>query len=176
MIPTPEILCCHDLDCWQNVKFDCPKFKDVGIARYSNKKYNGGVVFWKDSSIDIIDEIVNRIVKNKEEKEEPTLNKVLKSDKFKDRVTIVDNGMNVGCSGWVERFRRSEKPIKICHFHPYNRLAWETHVLDRNQIGERSVGERLEKLLRKYYNLATELNMTEEEKKIKLEKYGGPTK
>ena len=64
---------------------------------------------------------------------------------------MVNNTFNVGCSGFVKRYNRSIKPIHVCHFHPYNRIAWETHTLDRNGIGEIPVSIRLERLIRKYY-------------------------
>ena len=63
----------------------------------------------------------------------------------------------MGCSGFVKRYERAEKPIKVLHFHPTNRIAWETHALDRNQIGEIPISSQLENLLRKHYDLATEL-------------------
>jgi hypothetical protein len=148
----------HDLDAWQNVWFDCPEFLDVGATYYSRPKFNGGSVFWRPSSIDIIKEAVQVINEKSENKEEPTLNKLFKSDKYKDRVTILNESYNVGCSGFVPRYNRSIKPIRVCHFHPYNRIAWETHVLDRNGIDEIPVMRRLENLLRRYYpKLATEL-------------------
>jgi hypothetical protein len=146
-----ETVHAHDLDCWANWPYEEPKFKDVGIAQYSNDKYNGGSIFWKSSAKDIIDAIINTIVKENLGREEPTLNRVLKDKKFKDRVTIVDNTFNVGCSGFVKRYERSYKPIRILHFHPYNRIAWETHDLDRNGLGEIAVSVRLERLLRRYY-------------------------
>jgi hypothetical protein len=146
-----ETIWAHDLDAWQNWKFGEPDFKDVGIAQYSNNKFNGGSVFWKPASKDIIDLIVSIIIKNNLNREEPTLNGVLKSKDYKDRVTIVDNTFNVGCSGFVKRYNRSSKPIRCLHFHPYNRIAWETHTLDRNKIGEIPISIRLERLLRKYY-------------------------
>ena len=78
----------------------------------------------------------------------------------------------MGCSGFVVRLARSEKPIKVCHFHPYNRLSWETHALDRNQINEIAVTVRLEKLIRKYYPfLATELQMIEKDREFKRNKF-----
>jgi len=148
----------HDLDCWQNASFECPKFKHVGIACYSTSKYNGGSLFWKKEAKDIVEEIIRIITENKEDKEEPTLNKVLKSKEYKKRVTIVNNTFNVGCSGYVKRWNRSIKPIHVCHFHPYNHTAWETHALDRNGLDQKGITDRLETLLRKYYpGLATEL-------------------
>ena len=148
----------HDLDCWQNASFECPKFKHVGIACYSTSKYNGGSLFWKKEAKDIVEEIIRIKTENKEDKEEPTLNKVLKSKEYKKRVTIVNNTFNVGCSGYVKRWNRSIKPIHVCHFHPYNHTAWETHALDRNGLDQKGITDRLETLLRKYYpGLATEL-------------------
>jgi len=156
---TEDVVWTHDLDAWQNIQFDCPEFKEVGITTYSTSKYNGGSVFWKYSSLAIINEIVNILTENKEQREEPTLNKVLKSKEFSDRVTNLNNTYNVGCSGFVKRFNRSIKPIHVCHFHPYNRIAWETHALDRNGINEISITLRLERLIRKYYkHLAVELS------------------
>ncbi|MCD6436629.1 MAG: hypothetical protein J7L15_09665, partial [Clostridiales bacterium] len=75
-------------------------------------------------------------------------------------VTNINNTFNVGCSGYVKRWNRSIKPIRVCHFHPYNKIAWETHTLDRSGLGLISVSDRLEKLLRKYYpDLAKELSI-----------------
>lgn len=154
-----DIIWAHDLDCWQNVPFYCPDFKEVGIACYSTSKYNGGSIFWKKSAKDIVYKIIDIINKGGENKEEPTLNKILKSKEYKGRVTNVDNTFNVGCSGYVKRWDRSIKPIRVCHFHPYNNIAWETHALDRNGLDVKGVSDRLENLLRKYYpSLAKELS------------------
>ena len=171
---TKDIVWSHDLDAWQNAPFEEPEIKDIGIARYSNDKFNGGSVFWKlPSSADIIQRITQILVDEKAAKEEPTLNKILKSE-FKKRITVIDNTFNVGCSGYVVRLSRSEKPLKVCHFHPYNRIAWETHALDRNQVNEIGVTVRLERLLRKYYpELATQLDMTDEDKQLKRDKFKG---
>jgi len=154
-----DVIWAKDLDCWQNVPFYCPDFKEVGIACYSTPKYNGGSIFWKKSAKDIVYKIIDEINKGGENKEEPTLNKILKSKKYRDRVTNVDNTYNVGCSGYVKRWARSTKPIRVCHFHPYNNIAWETHALDRNGLDIKGVSDRLENLLRKYYpSLAKELS------------------
>ena len=140
----------HDLDAWQNWPFDEPEFKDVGICCYSRPKFNGGSIFWKYSAKDIIDNIVYWINENEQRKEEPTLNRLLKR-KYKDRVTVLNNTYNVGCSGFAPRFQRSEKPIRVCHFHPYKKRAWFTHATPviENEI---SITIRLERLLRRYYS------------------------
>jgi len=154
-----DVIWAHDLDSWQNVPFSCPDFKEVGIACYSTSKYNGGSIFWRKSAKDIVYKIVETIEQDKENKEEPTLNKILKSKGYRDRVTNVNNTFNVGCSGYVKRWDRSVKPIRVCHFHPYNNIAWETHALDRNGLDIKGVSDRLENLLRKYYPiLAKELS------------------
>ena len=154
---TEDVLWAHDLDCWQNVRFDCPEFEtDVGGVQYSNPKWQGGSIFWKSSSKDIVEEIVRRLVENKEVKEEPMLNKVFKSKEYGSRVTCLDSTYNVGCSGFAPRYTRSIKPIRVCHFHPNNRIAWELHALDTKELGERAITVRLERLLRRRYeNLPT---------------------
>jgi hypothetical protein len=78
----------HDLDCWQGEEFECPEFKDVGLAEYSLPKFNGGSVFWRDSAKDIVDAIVEYIEKHKSPKEEPVLNKILKSDLLMNSVHL----------------------------------------------------------------------------------------
>ena len=151
----------HDLDAWQNVWFESPEFLDIGISTYSSSRYNGGSVFFKPAARDVVEKIVDIMEKQTSPKEEPVLNRILKSDEYKKRVTVLNNTYNVGCSGFVKRYARSEKPIRVCHFRPTNKIAWETHILDRNGIGAeaRSAGGRLEKLMRKYFpDLATELS------------------
>lgn len=154
-----ETVWSQDIDCWQNCWFDEPEFEtDVGCSTYSNWKFNGGSIFWKPAARDIVEEVVHRIEAGKEAKEEPMLNKVFKSDEYKDRIAILNYSYNVGCSGFIPRFEKSLKPIRVCHFHPPNNVAWEIHALDRTGIGQIPITIRLERLLRKYYpNLATKL-------------------
>jgi hypothetical protein len=166
-----DIIWSHDFDAWQNCYFDeydlhCDinsnhidwGLYDVGATLYSRPKFNGGSLFWKPSSIDIIDYIVDILTKDKATREEPTINETFKDKKFSDRVAILNNTFNVGCSGFVPRWERSIKPIRVCHLHPTNRIAWETHTLDRNGQDMRSLTPRLEQLLRRYYpDLATEM-------------------
>jgi hypothetical protein len=153
-----DIIWAHDLDAWQNVWFDCPEFLDVGACEYSRPKFNGGSVFWRKSSLDMVDEIIKRIEEKEQAKEEPTLDAVFKSDEYKDRVTVLNPTYNVGCSGFVKRYKHAIKPIKVCHLHPTNRIAWETHCLDRNGTNFRSISSRLEVVLREHWVLAQELS------------------
>lgn len=154
-----DLLYAGDLDCWQTVWFDTPIFDgDVGSCIYSNPKFNGGSIFWKPESKDIVNEIVEVLTKERAKSEEPILNKIFKSEKYKDRVSILNSTYNVGCSGFAPRYERSFKPVRVCHFHPQNSVAWEIHGLDRDGTGGIAVTIRLERLLRKYYpDLATEL-------------------
>lgn len=164
-----DVIWAHDLDCWQNVWFDCPEFKtDVGGVQYSNPKWNGGSIFWKPGSKDVVDEIVKRLTEDEALKEEPLLNKVFKSKEFRERITNLNSTYNVGCSGFIPRYERSVKPIRVPHFHPYNGIAWEMHALDREGLGEIAVTLRLERLLRRHYpELATRLTKRKKEKKAK---------
>ena len=164
-----DVIWSHDLDAWASVPFGCPDFeKDVGGTQYNNFKWNGGSTFWTPRSFDIVEEILRRLVEGKEPKEEPTLNRVFKSKEYRDRISVVNHTYNVGCSGYVPRFKKSLLPIRVCHFHPYNGVAWEIHALDRDGAGCISVSPRLEKLLRKYYPLATELRPRKKKKKKPL--------
>lgn len=145
----------HDLDAWQSCKFECPEFKDAGFCNYSRPKINGGSQFWKRSGEDILNKIVSTIINSKSKKEEPVIQDVCRN---MDRVTILNNRYNVGCSGFSERVKRSEKPIAVCHLHPYNRIAWQTHRLDRDGLGLVSVSPQLEENLRKFFKLPTSLD------------------
>jgi len=146
----------HDLDAWQNAVFDCPDFLDVGFCTYSRPKINGGSQFWRRSGKDILDKIILILSSDKKEREEPTIDKICKNNK---RVTILNSTYNVGCSGYQKRWDKADKPVKICHFHPNNRIAWQTHCLDRNALNFKGISDELENLIRKYYpDLQTELD------------------
>lgn len=155
--PYHGLVWAHDLDVWQNVWFDPPNIKDIGITTYSSFRLNGGSVFWNGAAKDIIDLIVSEINKGSN-KEEPIINKILNMPEYKNRVTVVNNTYNVGCSGYYPRYLWAEKPVRVVHLNPMNRIAWETHRLNRDGMGAISVSPRLEYILRKYYSLATEIS------------------
>ncbi len=161
-----DMIWSRDLDTWVNHYFEEPEIKDVGISTYSTTKLNGGSVFWNPEASDIVEHVIFEIKKG-EEKEEPTLNKLLKSKRYADRVTVLNTTYNVGSSGFFPRAYMADKPIKVCHFNPMNRIAWETHRLNRDGMDIVSVSTRLEIILRKYYTLAYELR---DKKDVKRQK------
>jgi len=157
-----DCLWSHDLDAWQNVWFDCPEMKDVAAATYNDHKFNGGSIFWKKSAADIVDMIIAMLEEEDATYEENVLNRVFKKN---DRVTKLNFTYNVGCSNYRQRWGDSDKTngqINVAHFHPYNRIAWETHALDRCHLGVKGISDRLETLLRAHYSLATELKIMQE--------------
>ena len=153
---TSDSIWAHDLDAWQNSPFVEPEFKDVGFAHYSRPKINGGSQFWKKSGLDILNYFVSVIESEGAIKEEPCIQSSYSL--FRNRISIVNETYNVGCSGFVERYTRAIKPIQVCHFHPTNRIAWQSHYLDRNGLGIKSVSEELKKNLDLFYKLPTELD------------------
>lgn len=164
---TDDLYWAHDLDCWQSIAFtDMPKFKDVGVCQYSLPKFNGGSIFWRQSAQDIVDMVVDGINTKQSNKEEPILNDIFKTPEVQQRVTVLNCSYNLGCSGFRTRFVHAMKPIRVSHLHPTNRIAWEMHVLDRYQFGVVAMGERLEKLLRRFFpKLPTKLSDKDENNK-----------
>lgn len=140
----------HDLDVWQVMDFDEPKFKDIGLCEYSRPKFNGGSLFIKPEAKDIVLDICDHLEKNSQNREEPTLDLFLRNT-YKDRTTKLNSTYNIGCSGFVERVKRAEKPIKVVHFHPTNRLAWDSFCRDRNNTKVIPVTHRLKKLFVEFY-------------------------
>jgi len=149
-----ELAWVHDLDAWQISKFKVGDMKDVGISTYSKPKLNGGSVFYRPSAKDIVKELRDIIIERNEDKEEPVLNELLNpknNAKYADRVTLLDTSYNLGCSGFKKRYQNAEKPIKVCHFHPTNRTAWDTFVRDRELLGYSPVDNRLYSILKERF-------------------------
>ena len=145
-----EELWIHDLDAWQNSWFDFPHFKDVGICKYIGSRFNGGSVFYKPGAKDIVD-VICIPLSNKKTREEPTLNKVLKAESYKHRVTVLNSTYNLGCLGFTERYIRSDQPIQVCHFHPDVATGALIHLLGQNELNIKTANERLERIIRRYF-------------------------
>lgn len=154
----------HDLDAWQTARFDFPDIKDVGLAEYSLPKFNGGSMFYRPTAEDIVEDICKYLEDNKEAREEPTLDKLLRG-KYKDRTTVVNSTFNVGCSAMAVRFDRAEKPIKVAHFHPCNRLGWDSHVRGRYGPEYVTVPDRLASLFMDHFRHKIETYKYEDDRK-----------
>lgn len=142
----------HDLDAWQQVRFNMPNFADVGVTTYSvERKINGGSMFVRPSAIDMIQEVADGIVKEQSLREEPIIRKILNLDKYKGRMTIVDQTFNVGCSGFWKRYSRAIKPVCVFHFHPEmpGTRARVTMVNDEN--GQPVMDDRTKDIFAKYW-------------------------
>jgi len=150
-IAADDVVWAHDLDAWQNHWFETPTFADLGLAEYSRPKFNGGSVFARPTAADMIEEIVRRIVSSREPREEPTINCVLRNPVYHGRVTVLNPTYNLGCSGFRERLSGGTRPVLVCHFHPTNRLAWDTHVNDRNGMGTVLAPRVIELLTRRFH-------------------------
>lgn len=157
-----DVLWAHDLDAWQCCSFDPPEFKDIGLAEYSRPKYNGGSVFIRPSAGDIIDTICSTLVENDEAREEPTLDRLLRGP-FEARTTTLNNTWNVGCSGFVPRIERAEKPLCVAHFHPAGKHSWNTFVRNKHHVPKDClVPRRLRDLFLRHYRDRIEKNTYED--------------
>ena len=147
-----ELWWAHDLDAWQNYAFDAPQLNDIGAAEYSTPRFNGGSIFLRESSADLVHAITARIRRTAAEREEPSINAILRAPEHRARVTTLNSTYNLGCSGYAVRFQRSHQPVLVSHFHPRVRSAWRTHVGGVNPVGRPSVSPRLaELLLRRFH-------------------------
>jgi hypothetical protein len=117
-IDNDEVVWAHDLDVWQNNTFPTPDFKDIGLCEYFPNYYNGGSVFFRKSALDIVDMLVKELTDKDADREEPTMNIILRSDDYKDRVTCLNTTYNVGSNNFQRRVELAEKPIKCLHFNP----------------------------------------------------------
>jgi hypothetical protein len=150
----------HDLDAWQQIKFDMPEFTDIGVTTYSvERKINGGSMFIRPSAIDMVQEIVNEIERQQSKKEEPIIRKILNLDQYKGRITIVDQTFNVGCSGFWKRYYRASKPIHVFHFHPEMKgtRARVTMAIDEN--GQQVMDDRTKAVFARYWPNTTPTNI-----------------
>ena len=147
LIKEEEVWWVHDLDAWQNHRFEPPVFADIGLTEYSTPKFNGGSIFLRASARDLIQQIVEVIRGNHEEYEEPAINSVLRMEVNAHRVTVLNSTYNVGCSAYGVRYERSEKPILVSHFNPAGKSGWRTHVLGDSRGLKSSVSPRLLELL-----------------------------
>ena len=157
-----EELWVHDLDAWQNSWFDCLQFRDVGICKYLRSTFNGGSVFYKPEAKDIVT-ILSFLLRKIKGSEEPILSRLLSSAAYKHRVTVLNSTYNLGCCNFAGEYITSEQPIRVCHFHPEVSKGVQIHLLGKNKFNVKTVNEKLERLIRRYFHIPSVLGFKAKE-------------
>jgi hypothetical protein len=154
-----DVLWVHDLDAWQNSWFDCPSFKDIGICEYreySRPSFAGGSVFYRPTAKDLV-MATHSLMRDREAvDEEAAFNQVLSEPTHRHRVTVLNSTYNMGYMNFAERYVRGHKPIRVCHFHPECPKSVAVHMWGRNFLRARTVNARLERLIRRYFDVPSE--------------------
>ena len=152
----------HDMDAWQNSRFDVPSVKDVGACFYWKLgmknvagTFNGGSIFYNPTAVDMLDKMIEHIEKDNLYKDESAFNRVCLSRVNKrrievsHRVTVLNNTYNIGKSWLKERYALADKPIRVFHFHPEKR--WNKFCGDRNKLGRQLVSHELKQVLAHHF-------------------------
>lgn len=136
----------HDFDDWPLQKFEFPEFAgDIGFCKYINHtQLNTGSIFIKPSSIDIWALIVEFMELNKDNDEinsvgdENIVNMVhmIYSDFLYERISILNNKFNVGCTQFEQRLQKADIPVCVAAFKPDEECAskFVTHGLIQSNI------------------------------------------
>lgn len=104
----------HDLDVWQNMKFDRAPFKDAGGV-LQKRCINGGSIFFRASGLDMIEATMQEVLKKKGSDEHRITKMAYKN---RDRFSILNPTWNLGISYFNNRLAVADKPIMVLHFHP----------------------------------------------------------
>ena len=162
----------HDLDAWQQYKFDFPKINGVGLTPYPgsdpNKNWavNSGSYFFNSSARDIIEEAIKIGDKIRCKNDEGSWNKIIRDKKFGDRVGWVDSTYNMG-GAKCSMYEVCEKPIKVLH----SRWVDVYHNPQKCPIGKNIVSDRLYDLLYNKLKYTVQKNNTDDLKR-RLDKLG----
>jgi hypothetical protein len=111
----------HDTEAWQVAPLDFRLEKDIALSDYGwSDKWNGGSTFFKPSALDIFKALRESIYNNKTDDERALV--ILTDYNFNninDRIQRLNITYNVGKRRVEENIERSDKPVKVFHFHPY---------------------------------------------------------
>jgi hypothetical protein len=149
----------HDLDAWQNVEFACPPFRELGICQHRKRitpDFNSGSVFYRAAAGDIVARLSFLLRSDAARQEETTLNQVLNEAAYRPRITVLNPTYNVGCTNFGARYLKSELPVRVCHFHPERSEHVAIHIWGQNILKTKTVGRRLEGVLRRYFDIASD--------------------
>lgn len=157
----------HDFDAYQNIAFgeNEPELRgyDIGLTDYGrNERWNGGSMFLKKESKDIIEEL-KRMMEAENEGRKEYLNEedILltmferNSQNISNRAKRLNISYNFGIKQMKLCYEKSIKPIRVLHFHPerkYNRWgrAWDIVTTNANDVGFPLMSNRLKSTFKTY--------------------------
>lgn len=112
----------HDHDAFQLSPIDIKFKKDFGFTDHGaySKTWNAGSFFFKNSAKDIFLWIYDMMIQRRNSEQDAfTFMWVNDIGNIKDRCELVNQTYNIGIYKIEENVKRSEKPIKVLHFHPH---------------------------------------------------------
>lgn len=113
----------HDFEAFQNAPFDITLTKDLGLTDYGWKpKWNTGSFFFKPTSLDIFTWLKTAVYARRAN-EEPIF-WIMYKDNFNGlqaRCQALNITYNVGKRYGQYEFPRIDMPVRVIHFHPYQR-------------------------------------------------------
>jgi hypothetical protein len=138
LIEDNQVYWFHDHDAFQLVPFEVTLEKDAGFTTHGAKNdvlWNAGSFFFKKSARDIfqtIEEYMNKL--NSNEQNALTYMWEHNIDGINNRWQKMNISYNIGIYKIPQNIERSEKPLKVAHFHPH-----KAHHLDlfRDIVPER---------------------------------------
>ena len=111
----------HDFDAFQVQEFPEIDYKEAGFTDYGYTTYwNTGSFFFQPSTLSIF-ELIKKVMYKRQCNEEQALNLITRDniENINDRIVRLNSTYNLGGNRSVEKvYEKSEKPIKVVHFHP----------------------------------------------------------
>lgn len=142
MIDPEQIYWVHDFDAYQLEPFGEIDILDVGLTTYGwMSKWCLGSYFFKASAVDIFKDLKDFIYEYKLEDERALVGLTRKNiHKINSRITVLDISYQIGMRHILANYERAVKPIKVIHFHPWDRGV---EVLNSFMYGENELGKPL---------------------------------
>ena len=150
----------HDQDAWQlHDDLNFPTFDgEIGGCTYVfTPEWNTCSLFFKKTSIDIVDYIVDFMKMNLEylqnvQSDENIISFLRNNDnEIKEYLTDINNQYNVGRTKMEHRYNASNKPIYVGGFVPSIPDSVRVMNGEDNTIGVNLIDEKLDKVFRKYF-------------------------
>lgn len=157
----------HDFDAYQNTTFEEAEIElssfDIGLTDYGrNERWNGGSMFLKKGSSDIISELKRMMEVENEGREEYLNEEDILLTMFERNTQNISNRakrLNISYNFGIKRMKlcydKAIKPIRVLHFHPERRYskwgrAWDIVTTDANEVGFPIISERLKSIFKTY--------------------------